>query len=159
MNVDHGQLVGRSLKDVQIVMSRHELAAVGGWARAGETGGGLSGSPTWVRIFRIGPGSVMNAMSRMSPPHVRLPPLPRPRLQPHTLVALVSPVPEPSHRLVQEIQPGHAHRSLAEALQHGPPLQLIGVPTSFPGVVPPLSARFGYASPSGQERFLGKGLW
>ena len=33
------------------------------------TGGGSSGSPKCVRIFRIGPGSVMNAMSRMSPPH------------------------------------------------------------------------------------------
>jgi hypothetical protein len=32
---------------------------------------------------------------------------PSPRLQPHTLVALVNPVPEPSYHLVQEIQPGH----------------------------------------------------
>jgi len=32
-------------------------------------GGGSSGSPRWVRIFRIGPGSVMKEMSRMSPPH------------------------------------------------------------------------------------------
>jgi len=31
-------------------------------------GAGLSGSPRCVRIFRIGPGSVMNAISRMSPP-------------------------------------------------------------------------------------------
>jgi hypothetical protein len=44
--------------------------SVGG-PRAGETGGGSSGSPRCVRIFRIGPGSVMNAMSRMSPPHPR----------------------------------------------------------------------------------------
>jgi len=36
-----------------------------------------------------------------------LPPRPRPRLQPHTLVPLVTLVPEPSYRLVQEIQPGH----------------------------------------------------
>jgi len=42
-----------------------------------------------------------------SPPRVRLPPRPRPRLQPHTLVPLVTPVPEPSYRLVHEIQPGH----------------------------------------------------
>ena len=42
-----------------------------GGPRAGETGGGSSGSPRCVRIFRIGPGSVMNAMSRMSPPHPR----------------------------------------------------------------------------------------
>jgi hypothetical protein len=41
-----------------------------------------------------------------SPPRVRLPPRPRPRLQPHTLVALVNPVPEPSYPLVQQIQPG-----------------------------------------------------
>jgi hypothetical protein len=40
-----------------------------GGPRAGETGGGSSGSPRCVRIFRIGPGSVMKAMSRMSPPH------------------------------------------------------------------------------------------
>ena len=38
--------------------------------RAGESGGGSSGSPRCVRILRIGPGSVMNAMSRMSPPQV-----------------------------------------------------------------------------------------
>jgi hypothetical protein len=31
----------------------------------------------------------------------------QPRLQPHTLVPLVNPVPEPSYPLVQEIQPGH----------------------------------------------------
>ena len=42
--------------------------SVGG-PRADETGGGLSGSPRCVRIFRIGPGSVMNAMSRLLPPH------------------------------------------------------------------------------------------
>jgi len=41
-----------------------------------------------------------------SPPRVRLPPRPRPRLQPHTLVTLVNPVPEPSYHLVQQIQPG-----------------------------------------------------
>ncbi len=39
-------------------------------------------------------------------PRVRLPPRPRPRLQPHTLVAWVNPVPEPSYRLVQQIQAG-----------------------------------------------------
>ena len=40
-----------------------------GGPRAGEIGGGSSGSPKWARIFRIGPDSVMKAMSRMSPPH------------------------------------------------------------------------------------------
>ena len=35
------------------------------------TGGGSSGSPKCVRIFRNGPGSVMKAISRMSPPHAR----------------------------------------------------------------------------------------
>jgi hypothetical protein len=39
--------------------------SVGG-PRAGDTGGGSSGSPRWVRIFRIGPGSVTKAISRMS---------------------------------------------------------------------------------------------
>ncbi len=42
--------------------------SVGG-PRAGETGGGSSGSPRCVRIFRMGPGSVMKAISRMSPAH------------------------------------------------------------------------------------------
>ena len=37
--------------------------------RAGARGGGSSGSPRCVRIFRIGAGSVMKAMRRMSPPH------------------------------------------------------------------------------------------
>ncbi len=40
-----------------------------GGPRAGEIGGGSSGSPRCVRIFRIGPGFVMKAISRMSPPH------------------------------------------------------------------------------------------
>jgi len=44
-----------------------------------------------------------------SPPHVRLPPRPRPRLQPHTLVAWVNPVPELSYRLVQQIQAGQLY--------------------------------------------------
>jgi len=39
-----------------------------GGSRAGEIGGGSSGSPRCVRIFRIGPGSVMKEISRMSPP-------------------------------------------------------------------------------------------
>jgi hypothetical protein len=42
-----------------------------------------------------------------SPPRVRLPPPPRPQLQPHTLVTLVNPVAKLLHRLVQEIEPGH----------------------------------------------------
>jgi hypothetical protein len=37
--------------------------------RADESGGGPSGSRRCVRTFWIGPGSVMNAISRMSPPH------------------------------------------------------------------------------------------
>ena len=41
--------------------------SVGG-RRAGETGGRSSGSLRCVRIFRIGPGLVMNAISRISPP-------------------------------------------------------------------------------------------
>ena len=39
-----------------------------GGPREGESGGGSSGSPRCVRIFRIGLGSVMKAISRMSPP-------------------------------------------------------------------------------------------
>jgi len=46
--------------------------------------------------------------SIIHPCPTHLPPRPRPRLQPHTLVALVNPVPEPSYHLVQEIQPGHS---------------------------------------------------
>ncbi len=41
--------------------------SVGG-PRAGETGGGSTGSPMWARMLRIGPGSVMKAVRRMSPP-------------------------------------------------------------------------------------------
>jgi hypothetical protein len=44
----------RRLEGVAIVMDLHELAPVGGRPRAGETGGGSSGSPRCVRIFRIG---------------------------------------------------------------------------------------------------------
>ena len=47
-----------------------------------------------------------------SPPCVRLRPRPRPQLQPHTLVPLVTPVPKPSYRLVHEIQPGQMLRVL-----------------------------------------------
>jgi hypothetical protein len=39
---------------------------------------------------------------------------------------------------------------------HLPPAQLVGVPTPGPGVASPLSARFGYASPNGQGRSLGR---
>jgi hypothetical protein len=39
-----------------------------GGPRAGESGGGSSGSPRCVRILRIGPGSVMKAINQMSPP-------------------------------------------------------------------------------------------
>jgi len=39
-----------------------------GALRVGPSGGGSSSSPRCVRIFRIEPGSVMNAISRMSPP-------------------------------------------------------------------------------------------
>ena len=50
-------------------------------------------------VFRPRPGS---------PPRVRHPPRPRPRLLPHTrLFAWVRPNPEPSYRLVQETQAGH----------------------------------------------------
>ena len=49
-----------------------------------------------------------------------------------------------------------AHQSLAEGLQHRLPAQLLRVPTPGPGVVPPLSARFGYASPSGKGQSLGR---
>ena len=49
MDVDRGQLVGRFLNDVAIVMDLHEFAPVGGRPRAGEIGGGASGSPSWVR--------------------------------------------------------------------------------------------------------------
>ena len=39
-----------------------------GGPRAGDTCGGSSGSPRCVRIFRIGSGSVMKLISRISPP-------------------------------------------------------------------------------------------
>ena len=63
-----GRRVGRGWADaekmaagVEIHLSRFFLAIDG-------CGGGSSGSPRCVWIFRIGPGSVMNAISRMSPP-------------------------------------------------------------------------------------------
>ena len=46
----------------------------GEWRSGAESCAGAGGEltcPRGVRIFRIGPGSVMNAMSRMSPPHPR----------------------------------------------------------------------------------------
>jgi hypothetical protein len=43
----------------------HARARPGWWADHGPV---RAGSPRWSRIFRIGPGSVMNAISRMSPP-------------------------------------------------------------------------------------------
>ena len=39
-----------------------------------------------------------------------------------------------------------AHRALAKRMQHGPTAQLTRVPPPGPGVAPPLSACFGYAS-------------
>ena len=45
------------------------LQSTGG-PRAGDTCGGSSGSPRFVRIFRIGPGSVMKLISRISPPQL-----------------------------------------------------------------------------------------
>jgi len=41
-----------------------------GGPRAGDTRGGPSGSPRCVRIFRIGSGSVMKLISRISPPQL-----------------------------------------------------------------------------------------
>jgi hypothetical protein len=50
--------------------------------------------------------------SIIHPCPTHLPPRPRPRLQPHTLVPLVNPAPEPSYSLVQEIQPGHGRKTV-----------------------------------------------
>ena len=64
--------------------------------RTTTTTGGL----TALLVFRPRPGS---------PPRVRHPPRPRPRLLPHTrLFAWVRPNPEPSYPLVQEIQAGQS---------------------------------------------------
>ena len=38
VDVDRGQLVGRGLKDVAVVMGLHELAPVGRWATSGRAG-------------------------------------------------------------------------------------------------------------------------
>jgi hypothetical protein len=65
VDVDRGQLVWRRLKDVVVIVHLHELTPGG---ERPESGGGASGSPKWVRIFRIGLGSVMKAIGRMSPP-------------------------------------------------------------------------------------------
>jgi len=68
VDVDREQLVGRRLKDVTVVMDLPQ--SVGG-PRAGEIGGGSIGSPRALSIFRIGPGSVVKAMSRMSQAETR----------------------------------------------------------------------------------------
>ena len=63
-------VLGRSVADAFSLDGEDASSpqSVGGpWA--GETDGSSRGSPGWVRIFRIVPGSVMNAISRMSPPH------------------------------------------------------------------------------------------
>ena len=65
VDVDHGQLVARGLDAVTIVMRLDEIGRVD---RRPAGGGGSSGSPRCVRIFLIGAGSVMKAMSRTSPP-------------------------------------------------------------------------------------------
>jgi hypothetical protein len=64
-----GQFVGRRGRDVAVVVHLHEFAQSVGGPRASDTGGGSSGSPRCVRILRMGLGSVMKAISRMSPPH------------------------------------------------------------------------------------------
>jgi len=65
-----------------------------------------SGGLTALLVFRPRPGS---------PPPVRHPPRPKPRLQPHRrLFAWARPNPEPSYRLVQEIQAGQIHSPLIE---------------------------------------------
>ena len=38
VDVDRGQLVGRGLKDVAVVMDLHDLAPVGRWAPGGRDG-------------------------------------------------------------------------------------------------------------------------
>ena len=38
VDVDRGQLVGRGLKDVAVVMGLHDLAPVGRWAPGGRDG-------------------------------------------------------------------------------------------------------------------------
>ena len=58
-----GSSSSRRLNRVAVVMGLDEFGPFGGRPRAGESGGGSRGSPKWVRIFRIGPGSVMNAIS------------------------------------------------------------------------------------------------
>ena len=70
VNVDHGQLVGRRLKDCPVVADLPSSAQSLGAPRAGETGGGSSGSQRYVRIFRIGPGSVMRFFPFLDPPRL-----------------------------------------------------------------------------------------
>jgi hypothetical protein len=59
VDIDRGQLVRRRLKDVAVVMELHELPQSVGGPWAGESENCSSGSPRWLRIFQIGPGSVM----------------------------------------------------------------------------------------------------
>lgn len=64
MSVNRGQLVGRRLKAVAVVMRLDELFAVGRRAAGGVMGGGSKGSPKCVRILRMSPGSVMKVICR-----------------------------------------------------------------------------------------------
>ena len=68
-DVDHGKVFYLSLerrRGLDGPARARSSRSVG--PKAAAIGGGSSGSPRCVRIFRIGPGSVMNAISRMSPP-------------------------------------------------------------------------------------------
>jgi hypothetical protein len=49
VDADRGQLVYRSLKDVTIVMDLDELAQSVSGPRAGDTGGGSSGSSLYMK--------------------------------------------------------------------------------------------------------------
>jgi|SanBayMetagenome_1026888.scaffolds.fasta_scaffold08910_2 hypothetical protein len=51
-------------------MGLHEFSPVGPRATGGRDGRRFERFAEGVRIFRIGSGSVMNAMRQMSPPHL-----------------------------------------------------------------------------------------
>jgi hypothetical protein len=93
VDVDHGQLVGRHLKDCPVVGDLHELSPVGGRTTGGRDGQRLERFAQMREDLPDRPCLGCNAMSRMLPPHPRAL---QQTLFPH-LVALLPARPGPSY--------------------------------------------------------------
>jgi hypothetical protein len=128
-------------------------------------GGGSSGSPKWVRIFRIGPGSLMNEITRMSPPQfghssgnssparamsVLAPPtngecrdgppqLVIPRKHPVVAMPVLPRRRDEIGEPVEELKRREPDDAISSRPRRRPPAQLAGVSTPGPGVAPSLA--------------------